>query len=130
MHYEKRLLDAIPGGAHTYSKGYDQFPANAPKSLEKGLGCKLWDTNGNVYIDMAMSLGTTVLGHAFPPIIKSVENEIKKGVNFCKPSVIEGELAELLVNIIPSAEMVPIIIFITWYVFEEIWIGDNFKNFI
>ena len=105
-YFFERANKFIPGGAHTYSKGYDQFPSNAPKIIEKGLGCKLWDTNGNVYIDMAMSLGTTVLGHAFPPIIKSVENEIKKGVNFCKPSVIEGELAELLVNIIPSAEMV------------------------
>ncbi|MCX6237714.1 MAG: glutamate-1-semialdehyde 2,1-aminomutase [Bacteroidia bacterium] len=96
----------IPGGAHTYSKGDDQFPANAPKIIDRGLGCKLWDVDGNQFTDMAMSLGSVILGHAYEPVLKAVRKEIKRGVNFCRPSVIEGELAEILVDIIPSAEMV------------------------
>lgn len=96
----------IPGGAHTYSKGDDQFPANAPKIIDRGLGCMLWDVDGNQFTDFAMSLGTVTLGHAYEPILEAVRKEITRGVNFCRPSIIEGELAELLVDIIPSAEMV------------------------
>jgi glutamate-1-semialdehyde 2,1-aminomutase len=98
--------ELIPGGAHTYSKGDDQFPANAPKIIARGLGCKLWDVDGNEFTDMTMSLGTTVMGHAYEPILEAVRKELSNGVNFCRPSLIEGELAELLVDIIPSAEMV------------------------
>lgn len=96
----------IPGGAHTYSKGADQFPSNAPKIIERGLGCKLWDVDGNEFTDLAMSLGSVLLGHAYEPVLEAVRKEILRGVNFCRPSVIEGELAELLVDLIPSAEMV------------------------
>jgi glutamate-1-semialdehyde 2,1-aminomutase len=96
----------IPGGAQTYSKGHDQFPANAPKIIDRGLGCKLWDVDEREFTDLAMSLGTVTLGHAYEPVLVAVRKEINRGVNFCRPSIIEGELAELLVDIIPSAEMV------------------------
>lgn len=112
LKYEKnnvlaeRAKRLIPGGAHTYSKGDDQFPANAPKIIDRGLGCTLWDVDGNEFTDLAMSLGTVTLGHAYEPVLEAVRKEIARGVNFCRPSIIEGELAELLVDIIPSAEMV------------------------
>ena len=104
--FSKRANQFIPGGAHTYSKGDDQFPSNSPKFIERGLGCEIWDSNGNNYKDLAMSLGAVILGHAYEPVLEAVRKELNKGVNFCRPSVIEGELAELLNNIIPSAEMV------------------------
>lgn len=104
--YANRANLRIPGGAHTYSKGDDQFPTNAPKIIERGLGCKLWDVDGNEFTDLAMSLGTAVLGHAYEPVLDAVRLELNKGVNFCRPSIIEGELAELICDIIPSAEMV------------------------
>lgn len=102
----KKATRLISGGAHTYSKGDDQFPANAPKIIDRGFGCKLWDVDGNEFTDFAMSLGTVILGHAYEPVLKAVRHELDRGVNFCRPSLIEGELAELLVDIIPSAEMV------------------------
>ena len=105
-YYGERARKLIPGGAHTYSKGDDQFPANAPRIIEKGRGCRLWDVDGNEWHDFAMSLGTIILGHAYKPVLEAVQLELKKGVNFCRPSLIEGELAELLQSIIPSAEMV------------------------
>ena len=104
--FSDRANKLIPGVAHTYSKGGDQFPSNAPKIIDRGLGCKLWDVDGNQFTDLAMSLGTVILGHAYEPVLEAVRNELSKGVNFCRPSIIEGELAELLVDIIPSAEMV------------------------
>lgn len=104
--FYKKVHDLIPGGAHTYSKGDDQFPDNAPKIIDRGEGCKLWDIEGREYLDMAMSLGTTILGHAYPLVIEAAKVELYRGVNFCRPSVLEGQLAEMLVDIIPSAEMV------------------------
>jgi glutamate-1-semialdehyde 2,1-aminomutase len=102
----KRAMNFIPGGAHTYSKGSDQYPENAPPIIDYGKGCHLWDLDGGRYTDLAMSLGTVILGHAYEPILSAVRDELTRGVNFCRPSVIEGELAELMVNTIPSAEMV------------------------
>ena len=106
LEYSNKANRLIPGGAHTYSKGEDQFPSNAPKIIERGLGSTLWDVDGNQYTDLAMSLGTVILGHAYEPVLEAVRRELVKGVNFCRPSIIEGQLAELLVDAIPSAEMV------------------------
>ena len=64
------------------------------------------DVDENEFTDLAMSLGSVLLGHAYEPVLEAVRLELGKGVNFCRPSVIEGELAEMLVDIIPSAEMV------------------------
>lgn len=102
----KNIHDLIPGGAHTYSKGDDQFPENAPKFIKRGEGCILWGSNNKKYIDLTMSLGTVLLGHSYQPVLEAVKKELNKGVNFCRPSLIEGKLAEILNFHIPSAEMV------------------------
>ena len=106
QYYHQRAQQFIPGGAHTYSKGDDQFPANAPAVIERGNGCLVWDGDGNQFTDFALSLGTVVLGHAYEPVLEAVRHELAKGVNFVRPSPLEGELAELLCDIIPCAEMV------------------------
>jgi glutamate-1-semialdehyde 2,1-aminomutase len=102
----ERAHKYIPAGAHTYSKGDDQFPSNAPPIIDYGKGCNLWDMNGDQYTDFAMSLGTVTLGHAYEPVLEAVRKELSRGVNFTRPSCIEGELAELISENIPSAEMV------------------------
>ena len=102
----KNIHDLIPGGAHTYSKGDDQFPSNAPEFINRGKGCYLWGSNDKKYIDLTMSLGTVLLGHSYEPVLEAVKSELSKGVNFCRPSIIEGKLAEILNFHIPSAEMV------------------------
>lgn len=101
----KRIHQLIPGGAHTYSKGDDLFPSNAPKFIERGEGCYCYDIEGNRYIDWGMGLGSVILGHCYPQIIEAVVKQLRLGSNFSRPSPIEIELAELLVEIIPSAEM-------------------------
>lgn len=103
---QKRAHAYIPGGAHTYSKGDDQFPSNAPAIIDRAHGCNLFDMDGKQYTDFAMSLGTVTLGHAYEPILEAVKKELSCGVNFTRPSRLEGELAELISNTIPSAEMV------------------------
>lgn len=103
---QEKALSLIPGGAHTYSKGMDQFPQNAPKIIERGEGCYLWDVDKNKWLDFAMSLGSVILGHNYKPVTDAVIHQLSKGTNFTRPSIIEGELAEILTEIIPSAEMV------------------------
>jgi glutamate-1-semialdehyde 2,1-aminomutase len=96
----------IPGGAHTYSKGDDQFPANAPRYLERGVGARVWDDLGNGFIDWTMGLRSMSLGYGIEPVIEAAVAQIRRGSNFGRPSFIETEYAGKLVELFPSAEMV------------------------
>src|SRR4051812_44647662 len=91
----------IPGGGHTYSKGDDQFPANAPRLIERGLGSRLWDSDGQEWLDFGMGLRAVILGHAYEPVLEAVREELVKGCNFTRPSVLEGEVAEFLCQRLP-----------------------------
>jgi glutamate-1-semialdehyde 2,1-aminomutase len=95
----------IPGGGHTYSKGDDQFPANAPKLIERGEGAYCWDTDGERWLDYGMGLRTVILGHAYPAVLDAVRDELVRGSNFTRPAPIEGELAEILAEICACGEM-------------------------
>lgn len=103
QHARARRL--IPGGGHTYSKGDDQFPTNAPALIERGLGCWCWDTDGKKWLDFGMGLRSVILGHAYEPVLEAVRTELAKGSNFTRPAPIEGQLAEQLAALIPCAEM-------------------------
>ncbi len=103
---EKRLKELIPGGAHTYSKGSDQFPANAPKVITHGKGVYIWDVDGNKYLDWCMGLYSVVLGHAYEPVVSRVRSQLEKGTNFQRPAIEELQLAEMLVDLVPCADMV------------------------
>lgn len=106
MDYQDRLNRVIPGGAHTYSRGYDQFPSNAPQILERGLGSRVWDSQGEEYLDYGMALRAVTLGYANPRVNEAAIQQIKNGNNLTRASVIELEAAELIAQIIPGAEMV------------------------
>jgi glutamate-1-semialdehyde 2,1-aminomutase len=96
----------IPGGSHTYAKGDDQFPRQAPAFLVRGEGCHVWDLEGNRYIEYGMGLRAVTLGHAFAPVVEAATRELRNGVNFSRPSPIEVECAEEFQSLIPTAEMV------------------------
>lgn len=106
MNYSERLHKVIPGGAHTYSRGDDQFPANAPAILERGKGCRVWSPDGRQFIDYGMGLRSVNLGYGNEEVAAAVMEEIMKGNNLTRASVTELQAAELLSSIIPSAEMV------------------------
>lgn len=106
MSYQDRLNAVIPGGAHTYSRGFDQFPANAPQVLDRGLGAYVWDADGERYLDYGMGLRAVTLGYAYPSVIEAAWREIQKGNNLTRPSLVELEAAELIVDLIASADMV------------------------
>ena len=102
----ERARRLIPGGCHTYAKGDDQFPRQAPPFIARGEGCHVWDLDGNRYVEYGMGLRAVTLGHAFAPVVEAVTRELRNGVNFSRPSPIEVECAEQLQSLIPSAEMV------------------------
>ncbi|MGA7079014.1 MAG: glutamate-1-semialdehyde 2,1-aminomutase [Terriglobales bacterium] len=108
---ESRRLQAIshsiiPGGAHTYSKGDDQYPQEAPAFITHGIGCHVWDVDGNEFIEYGMGLRAVTLGHAFEPVVMAARRQMELGVNFTRPAVIELELAESLLQVIDGADMV------------------------
>lgn len=106
MDYQDRLNRAIPGGAHTYSRGFDQFPANAPQILERGQGAYVWDPEGRRFLDYGMALRAVTLGYADPRVNAAAIREIERGNNLTRASLTELQAAELLIDLIPSVEMV------------------------
>lgn len=102
----ERLHAAIPGGAHTYAKGDDQFPEGLAPVIRRGDGCRVWDVDGNEYIEYGMGLRAVTLGHAFPRVVEAVRAEIGLGTNFVRPSLLELEAAEAFLALIAGADMV------------------------
>ncbi len=102
---KKRSHALIPGGAHTYAKGDDQYPELAPGFLEKGKGCRAWDLDGNEYIEYGMGLRSVTLGHAYEPVAEAACRQLRTGINFNRPSSIEVECAEKLLSLIDGADM-------------------------
>jgi glutamate-1-semialdehyde 2,1-aminomutase len=96
----------IPGGAHTYAKGDDQYPELAPGFIERGKGCHVWDLDGNEFIEYGMGLRSVTLGHAYEPVVEAAYQAMKAGINFNRPSSIEVECAEKLLSFIDGADMV------------------------
>jgi glutamate-1-semialdehyde 2,1-aminomutase len=96
----------IPGGAHTYAKGDDQYPVSAPPFLVRGQGCHVWDATGRRFIEYGMGLRAVGLGHAFPSIVDAAYEGMKQGTNFTRPSTLELQCARKLLDLLPFAEMV------------------------
>ena len=106
LRLQSRARELIPGGAHTYAKGDDQFPVLAPPFIARGAGSHVWDLDGNEYIEYGMGLRAVTLGHAFEPVVSAVQRQLGAGSNFTRPAPIEVELAERFLQIVSSADMV------------------------
>lgn len=96
----------IPGGCHTYAKGDDQYPAIAPAFLVRGSGCRVWDTEGNEYIEYGMGMRAVTLGHAYKPVVEAAAKQMLLGNNYTRPAPIEVECVEALLTLIKGADMV------------------------
>ena len=103
---QRKAHRIIPGGAHTYSKGDDQFPECAPPFIVRGKGCHAWDLDGNEFIEYGMGLRSVTLGHAFEPVVEAAYKQMQLGRTFTRPARIEVEVAEKFLSVIGGAEMV------------------------
>ncbi len=103
---QQRSHKLIPGGAHTYAKGDDQYPEQAPAFIVRGKGAHVWDVDGNEFIEYGMGLRAVTLGHAYPSVVEAAARELQNGSNFTRPSSLELECAEEFLSLIQNAEMV------------------------
>ena len=104
--YSERLHRVIPGGAHTYSRGDDQYPANAPEILVSGKGATVTAADGRTLLDYGMGLRAVTLGYADERINRAAIRGMELGVNLTRASVLELEAAEKIVSLIAGADMV------------------------
>jgi glutamate-1-semialdehyde aminotransferase len=104
--YRAQSHGKIVGGAHTYSKGDDQFPERAPAAIARGKHGRVWDLDGNEYVDCALGLGAVSLGHAYEPVLTAVREQLELGAAFARPASIELELASELLVAMPGMERV------------------------
>ena len=102
-----RAERVIPLGSQTFSKSRIVYPANAaPLFLTHGKGGRVWDVDGNEYVDFVNGLLPVILGYDDPDVLDAVSAQLKRGVTFSLATELEVEVAELLREIIPCAEMV------------------------
>jgi len=104
--YSERLHSVIPGGAHTYSRGDDQYPVNAPAILKRGEGCYVWDEDDKKLLDYGMALRAVTIGYANKRINEAAIRQINNGNNLTRPSFVELEAAELMVSLFDGLDMV------------------------
>jgi len=102
-----RSQKVIPGCAQTFSKGFTQhIQGVSPIFLKRGKGCRVWDVDGNEYIDYIQGLLPNILGYANDEVNAAAAAQYAEGHSFSLPHPIEVELAERLTRLIPCAEMV------------------------
>ncbi|SHN60460.1 glutamate-1-semialdehyde 2,1-aminomutase [Bradyrhizobium erythrophlei] len=103
---QKQAHSLIPGGAHTYAKGDDQYPVLAPGFLTRGQGCHVWDVDDNEFIEYGMGLRAVTLGHGYQPVIEAAYRQMVLGSNFTRPATIELDCAEEFLNLVEGSDMI------------------------
>ncbi|MFZ4694525.1 MAG: aspartate aminotransferase family protein [Verrucomicrobiia bacterium] len=103
----RRASQIIPGAAQTTSKRAEAFAFGGyPIFLQRGEGCRVWDVDGNEYVDFVSALGPIILGYADEAVDDAARRQMREGVILSLPHPIEIEAAEALRSAIPNAEMV------------------------
>ena len=102
----QRAHAVIPGGAHTYSRGDDQFPENAPAALKSGRGCFVTGSDDKTYLDFGMALRSVALGYADERVNRAAIEQIELGNNLTRATITEIEAAEDFCSVIPGCDMV------------------------
>jgi glutamate-1-semialdehyde aminotransferase len=103
---QRRLHDLVPGGAHTYARGSDQYPDGMAPVLTHGSGARVWDVDGNEYVEYGMGLRSVTLGHGYGPVADAVAAAVARGTNFSRPTHLEAQAAEEFLDLVPFADMV------------------------
>lgn len=101
----QRACALIPGGVNSPVRAF-RGVGGQPVFIERGQGPFLFDVDGNRYIDYVLSWGPLVLGHAHPRVVEALKLAVDRGASYGAPTVLESELAEIVCDLVPSAEMV------------------------
>lgn len=112
MRYQQKSIEAfehaqnlMPGGVNSPVRAFKSVNMN-PIFMEKGKGSKIYDIDGNEYIDYVLSWGPLILGHANDQVVESLKKVAEMGTSFGAPTLIENKLAELVMERVPSIEMI------------------------
>lgn len=109
--YEKSInsfaiaKELMPGGVNSPVRAFKSVD-RSPVFMERGIGSKLYDIDGNQYIDYVLSWGPMIVGHANPIVLTAIQETMVKGTSFGTPTELETELAKLVIEFVPSVEMV------------------------
>jgi len=101
----KQACEVIPGGVNSPVRAFKSV-GGQPIFISKGKGSKITDIDGNEYIDFISSWGPLILGHAYQPIVEAIQRTAELGTSYGAPTLLETEMAELIVSMVPSIEMV------------------------
>ncbi len=100
-----KAQELIPGGVNSPVRAFRSV-GGTPRFIERGEGAYLWDADGNRYIDYIQSWGPLVLGHAHPKVVAALQEAVTRGTSYGAPTHLENELAELVIDMVPSVEMI------------------------
>jgi glutamate-1-semialdehyde 2,1-aminomutase len=101
----QKAARCIPGGVNSPVRAGKAVGIDPP-FVARAEGCYLWDVEGNQYIDFVCSWGPMILGHGHPEVVKALEDRVSKGTSYGAPTELEVEMAEAIVDMVPSVEMV------------------------
>jgi glutamate-1-semialdehyde 2,1-aminomutase len=103
----ERATTLIPAGTQTLAKGPTQYVDGvAPKYLARAKGARVWDVDGNEFIDLTMAVGPVVLGYGHPSVDRAIAEQLQNGITFSLMHPLEVEVAELVRRVVPGADCV------------------------
>jgi glutamate-1-semialdehyde 2,1-aminomutase len=100
-----RAQELIPGGVNSPVRAFRSV-GGTPRFIERGQGASVWDADGNRYIDYVLSWGPLVMGHAHPQVVAALQDALTRGTSYGAPTKLENQLAELVIDILPSIDMI------------------------
>ncbi|MDX2162390.1 MAG: glutamate-1-semialdehyde 2,1-aminomutase [bacterium] len=95
----------IPGGVNSPVRAF-RGVGGTPRFIDRGEGAYMWDADGHRYIDYVLSWGPLILGHAHPDVVRAISETAARGTSYGAPTRLENELAALVIETIPSVEMI------------------------
>ena len=101
----KRALRSIPGGVNSPVRAGKAVGVD-PLFISRAKGCYLWDADGSRYIDYICSWGPMILGHGHPDVVRALEDSLSNGTSYGAPTELEVDMAEAIIDMIPSVDMV------------------------
>ena len=104
----EKACTLMPGGVNSPARAFGAV-GGCPVFFDRGEGAYLYDIDGNRYIDFVGSWGPMILGHCHPAVVEALQQAIHKGTSFGAPTVAENELCELVIDAMPSVEMVRLV---------------------
>jgi len=104
-HLFEKAKKLIPGGVNSPVRAGKAVGMDPP-FIARAKGCFLWDADGKRYIDYVCSWGPMILGHSHPSVVDALRKRISKGTSYGAPTRLEVEMAEIIIDMVPSVEMV------------------------